>query len=435
MSKRRAITYLSLALILFLFAAPLGTVAQQGNPQSPTPLDNESVLQEVILFPVADTYIASALPNTNFGSSPFLRLGFNADDDLGAERILLRFDLAGQIPDDAVIRDARLFLYVIESTPPNDAAMPNRLQRLESSWAENTVTWMAEPGWGPGYVTTTVGSAAGWYEWGITDLVREWAAGTVPNHGLQILGDEDPVRARERVFYSSETTTAFGPRLVVDYTVDAPDVTVDPLPEFSPETFTITWSGDAVSPAQIAHYDVQFRVDGGPWITDWITAETFTEAAFTGEHGRTYDFRARGVDTAGVVQPFGEVQASTTVDTVPPVSNVDPLSIVVFATTFPVSWSGEDDLSGIATFDIRYRFNGGEWINWLLSTTLEEATFDAELTPFPETDGLYEFEARATDNVGNVELFTGEPDTGVIINTDPIQYWFPLIFREAEFSQ
>jgi hypothetical protein len=451
MNRHNPTTYISLILILFLLAAPIGTVAQREDPPPLADLDaldaepwlqplaDDATLQQVIVLPDADASLLSEFPDLNVGDSTNLRLGYNATVPLGAQRILLRFDLAGEIPAGVFIQQARLFLYMHESVPPDDDPMPHRLQRIESPWAENTVTWNTEPDWGPAYANTTIDSEVGWYEWEITDLVTEWAAGTVTNHGMQIIGDEGPERARERVFYSREITAAGSPRLVIDYTVTPPPiVTVEPLPEWVTAAFTVSWSVVTPGPHPIAHYDVQFRVDGGDWI-DWIEAATFTEAEFVGVHARTYDFRARGVDTADITQLFGPAQASTTVDDLPPVSSINPLPAVITQTTFLVSWSGEDEHSGIANYDVNYRFAGGAWTPWLLSTTLEQALFDAVAVVGPEVDGLYEFEVRATDNAGNVEAFTGEPEAAVILDIEPPhvvpRLWLPVIVYNATSSE
>jgi hypothetical protein len=248
------------------------------------------------------------------------------------------------------------------------------------------------------------------------------------NHGVELIGDET-VQKRERAFNSRETPTVLFPRLVVRFTEDVdtepPVVTVDPLPEFSHRSFTVSWSGTDLGGSGIAYYDVQFRVDGGPWL-DWQMGTTATNADFTGgESGRTYDFRARGVDNAGNVEPFGDVEATTLVDVRPPVSQVDPLPPATNQSSFLVAWSGSDVGSGIAYFDIRYRIDGGPWMIGQGQTQVTSAVFVAL------RDGLYEFEARAVDNAGLVEPFTGEVTASITVEAGlTIQMWMPIVFRE-----
>ncbi|HBY99046.1 MAG TPA: hypothetical protein DEP84_34705 [Chloroflexi bacterium] len=362
--------------------------------------------------PSADTYIASNRPGSNFGSATGLFLGYNlVDSNYGAERTLLRFDALGTLPKGVIINSARLRLYLGNSNPPNDAPMGTVLRRLASSWTEGSVTWNTQPTWGGIRASTDVGSSLGWYEWDITDLVDDWIQGDQPNYGLEIIGDER-VQQRERVFYARETSTALYPRLVVDYTADTlpPIVTVNPLPAYSPATFTVSWSGHDQGPAGIAYYDVQYRVDAGSWVS-WLNQVTFTSAQFTGQNGRVYQFRARGVDTAGNVEAFGDAEAQTTVDTIAPSVHVSPLPPVTNAPSFTVRWSGEDNPggSGIQFYDVQYRIDGGPWVLWQ-RTTATSATF------VPPASGRYEFEARGVDNASNYELFTFQPEARILVD-------------------
>ncbi len=65
-------------------------------------------------------------------------------------RSLIEFDLS-LLPDDAIIVDAQLYLYVSENTThgPGHSQLSGSneciLQRITSSWDENTVTWNTQP--------------------------------------------------------------------------------------------------------------------------------------------------------------------------------------------------------------------------------------------------------------------------------------------------
>ena len=249
------------------------------------------------------------------------------------------------------------------------------------------------------------------------------------NQGVEVEGDEN-VQQRERTFYSRETTTAYYPRLVVTYRVtndsQPPDITVDPLPAFSRRQFTVSWSGVDQGSSGIGFYDVQYQVDGGAW-TDWQLNVTYNSAEFVGVTGHTYGFRARGVDRAGNVEAYGAVEAQTEVDNHAPVVTVDPLPPEVGTTPFTVTWSGSDDVSGLYDYDVRYRFSGGPWVNWQVHTLSTSAQFQAM------DDGVYEFEARGTDNAGNIEQFTGHAEATTARDAEapflePVM-WLPLIFR------
>ncbi len=171
--------------------------------------------------------------------------------------------------------------------------------------------------------------------------------------------------------------------------------------------FTVSWSGSD-GQSGVTSYDLQYR-DGaaGPW-TDWLTRTTATSALFTGQSGHTYYFRARARDNVGNLEPYppGDGDTATTVDTVPPESAASSPEYAD-APAFVVSWSGTDDASGIASYDLQFRDGAaGPWTDWLTQTTALSATFSGEI------GHTYYFRSRARDNVGNLEPYpSGDGDT------------------------
>ncbi|MGC9349735.1 MAG: DNRLRE domain-containing protein [Anaerolineae bacterium] len=439
-------------LTLCLLVTPLDVAGQGDGPprtadrEAPQrevvvrPLAGDAALTQVVLAPEADTYIASERPFQNFGGGG-LFLGYNlTGDGFGAERIFLRFDVDAYVPEGVVIKSARLRLYLAYADPPDDDPMPSAVRRVDAPWSETNLTWNREPVWArEDYATLFIGNSADTaWDWDITRLVEQWVDGTQTNYGLVIIGDER-VQQRERAFYSRETDTAFYPRLIIDYAdtndVEPPDITVDDLPTYVDRDFTVSWSGSDPGPADIAYYDVEFRVDGGTWQA-WLSEVTATQAEFVGEDGRTYGFRARGVDDAGNVEDFGDVEASTTVDTIPPDATVNPLPSVIGTTTFPVSWSGSDSESGVATYDLLYRVNGSGWTTLLVDTTATSTIFDVNADDFPETDAYYEFEVRAVDEAGNLESFAFEAEAATLVDASaPFvtpKLWLPALLTAVE---
>jgi len=151
-------------------------------------------------------------------------------------------------------------------------------------------------------------------------------------------------------------------------------------------------------------------VDGGEW-SDWVRDVTYESAEFTGgENGRTYGFRARAEDRAGNVERFGSVEAVTTVDSEPPLSEVEALPPTISERVFRVTWTGHDHGAGVWYFDVRYRFEGGEWLPWQKQTLATSAYFVAML------DGTYEFEVRAVDRLGLEEPFSGQPEASTRVD-------------------
>jgi len=378
----------------------------------------EGAVSTVVAIPAAaDAYIASEWPNQNFGDGG-LYLGYDltGEHHFGAQRMLLYFDVLSYVPDGAEINAATMKLRLSFSSPDDDAEMGTFLRRLCSMWSEGDVTWHREPAWREVREEADVGSTLGWYEWHVTDLVEGWVDGSFANHGIEVIGDE-AVQERERAFYSRETSSSYYPRLVVDYTYLAdtqpPETTVDDLPAYVDRDFEVSWSGKDPGGSGIASYDVQYRVDGGPWAT-WIVDATDPSAVFAaGQDGKFYEFRARGEDWAGNVEAYGPPESSTTVDAQPPSTTVDPLPEHTTDSTFLVSWTGDDAGSATAYYDVRYRLNGGTWAHWQTQTLATSAAFNAL------RDGVYDFEARAVDKVGNVEDFEGVVEASITVDTQP----------------
>lgn len=217
--------------------------------------------------------------------------------------------------------------------------------------------------------------------------------------------------------------------------VDAqpPSVTVNPLPPVQPSpSFYVSWGG-IDNASGIARYDVQYRIRGQAW-QNWQVGTTTTSALFIGTEVTIYDFRARGIDNVGNVQVFQEVaQASTQVVTHPDVTMEPIIPPIVTGTTTSIiiSWRGSTAPgTTITAYDIRYRFNGGQWQHFL--TTPDTS---AEFTFITGPDGTYEFEARGTNNLGQVEPFRGIVEARVFVDRLPPfiepQSYIPMMLREA----
>jgi hypothetical protein len=85
---------------------------------------------------------------------------------------------------------------------------------------------------------------------------------------------------------------------------------------------------------------------------------------------------------------------------VPRLDQIPPDASVIEATPLPnggilVRWDGQDDVSGIASFDVQVRrLPDGEWTDWQMRATEREAIF------VPSEPGAYAFRARARDWTG-----------------------------------
>lgn len=216
----------------------------------------------------------------------------------------------------------------------------------------------------------------------------------------------------------------------------APQASVNTLPDFtSSPNFTVRWSGtDNPGGSGIRNFDVDVRVNEGQWVS-WLRGVTSTSATFTNAENLTiYEFRARATDVAGNVQPFGADAQAITIVVLQPFAVMLPISpVVTGADNVTLEWVGftVPDTS-ITGYDVRYRFNGGTWILW---QSFSGSTNSALFT-FPNVnDGQYDFEVRATNDKGQIEPWTGEPEAFVIVDRqEPYivpSMLFPLAVNEA----
>lgn len=146
---------------------------------------------------VQDTGIYEGVPGGNFGNLSDMWAGYGLAHcgtpvDYRASRSLLAFDLAS-IPGGTRIEEARLFLRIYRlcyrqpTTPRTITAY-----RSTDDWFEETVTWNNQPVAGEAYGSTAIPflDAGKWHSIDVTNLVRGWVNGSLPNNGLIVRGPE-----------------------------------------------------------------------------------------------------------------------------------------------------------------------------------------------------------------------------------------------------
>ena len=184
--------------------------------------------------PGKDTYVwGGSHENSNFGAEGYIKI-----ENTGAgQHALLAFDLS-QLPANAEVTSATLSLY-LDGGNINNGIID--LHRVTRPWYEGVdededpptapgATWRKFDGlnfWGwwaiPGgdYDNTVVSSVSipslirGWYDWDVTDLVRNGPQSALGNNGVLLrasAGDVDKIE-----FVSGEGNPGFHPKLTIVY--------------------------------------------------------------------------------------------------------------------------------------------------------------------------------------------------------------------------
>jgi len=109
------------------------------------------------------------------------------------------------------------------------------------------------------------------------------------------------------------------------------------------------------------------------------------------------------------------------IDRTPPSSSASATPSLVYENQFVVSWSGNDNASGIQTYDVQVRVQPDvQWQDWLVNYPDASAIFTGQ------PGRTYEFRTRAHDIAGNVESDHASSDVSVKVDPTkrPPQAWW-----------
>lgn len=375
------------------------------------------------------TFIASGQPNTNFAGSSTIDLGWD-QRVYNAMRILIQFDLSA-LPPNARIKSATFNAYQSYINPPGDGqGMDFRAQFMQQSWNASSVTWNNVNFLGGASLPLgTLPPVIGWISGNATDAVNAWRSGQ-PNNGLILTGDETPSRGRWRQF-SSRAVPQLAPYLLVEYEqgscdTQPPIATMNALPTFEPSEFRVEWS--AFDPDQpgcrasgVAWHNVRYRIDGGSWV-NWKNQSTATSQRFKGwaPNGARVEFQVQAQDHAGNLGAWSAT-VSTRVDSEPPVASVAPLPPYTATPTFSITWSGTDNLSGIAYYNLQMSKNGGQWVDLLTQTNATSYQITGQ------QGDVFGFRVQGVDRVGNVQPWSPNAQATTTIFGFPVATMNPII--------
>jgi hypothetical protein len=145
-------------------------------------IDFYYMVPDLTLNPVDDTYVDMYQPDQNFGEAETLEV----NDNNGTEtaRTYFKFNISS-IPDNVKIHYALIRLYFCDSEGGGEPRMG--IYQVNNSWNENTITWDSQPEFSPTceYYNLISQYDPMWTQyWDVTDLVRDWKSGKIPNNGV-----------------------------------------------------------------------------------------------------------------------------------------------------------------------------------------------------------------------------------------------------------
>ena len=145
-------------------------------------------------------------------------VGYMAEDGYGIERDLIGFDTSS-IPAGAQVTTATLMLkaYAYQGSVNSDMVVST--YAVTAPWSETSVTWQSH---GSAFSTVNSSSVVGEYvtyiSFDVTNLVKWWVNGTLPNYGVMLRGGIESGVTRGKIFYTRNAAVGDRPILSVNYT-------------------------------------------------------------------------------------------------------------------------------------------------------------------------------------------------------------------------
>jgi len=181
-----------------------------------------------------DAFVSSANPTGNYGDHFHMYIGRSADTG-GDLRAFIEFTgLDSYIADGYTCTEAVLWLSIfsVNSGPADEYGVC----RVEDDWAEDTIAWDNQPGFG-GTPVIFEEPWPGDYPIDVTAIVAEWFDGTADHHGFCIKHEDE----------ASEDNGNFG-------CSSSDDSASDNHPKL-----TVTLTGEAVEPSSLGRTKAAFK--------------------------------------------------------------------------------------------------------------------------------------------------------------------------------
>ena len=226
-------------VLFFLFICP-------AESESPVPHT-----KSIDLYPVADTYVyekSNAVPFSNME----LRVGNQNTINFGNIKSVLKFDISA-IPENAIINEARLYVYSFDTKPSWDIRSIQAYAAPEN-WSESSIDWSrlndaCAQIHESSLIAGLAGSSPDAYFWDITTIVQSWVNGE-PNFGIVL--QYDYKNFNEYITIYSSNNHIFKPYLNVSCILTDPLLSESSLPiETLKEANALTFNKPTVSESNV----------------------------------------------------------------------------------------------------------------------------------------------------------------------------------------
>ena len=176
----------------------------------------------------------------------------------------------------------------------------------------------------------------------------------------------------------------------------------------------------------VAGYDLQYQANSGSWVDLLVNSKQTSYQFVNAQNEVTYGFRVRARDTLGNIGAWpGAAQAVTTV-VLYPIAKVTPFypniiqSTSPVTTSFTVNWTSSTPPGTFITSYVIYsrvrNLQGVIVQPWQVWQTINDGGATNAVYTIGLGDGIYDFEATATNNLGQTTPVTGQPEATMIVD-------------------
>ena len=232
---------------------PIEGTTISGEPATANPGSAPHIDASTTLSATQDCSLISNKPTESSCTATSDKVGW---DGVDTDNTLIQFNVKEALPPDANVLNAQLGMYLSSSS--TSKAVSVSAYALLKPWT-TSATWNTYDGthaWaeagaekaGSDYsITSTVlnpsvVAPAGWAHWYPTQIVQEWANGTLENHGLE-LADTTQRTTNDALTFSSSRASSNKPYLTISWT---PRGQEDPT-AYTMQTFPVNESSEMKS--------------------------------------------------------------------------------------------------------------------------------------------------------------------------------------------